>query len=904
MKKTLLAALAALFATTDLVADIKFTYKVRTDGNVAITSFAKSTKGAVAVPSEIDGKKIVALQGAFNGCTKVTSITIPATVKEIGDYTFKNTSKLKTLTFADGSSGVFIGDYVFTGSKLKQFTIPANSTVSDFAFYDSKVATLEVMDDDPATNLSNIDDFLSPYNAAGTKLMSEIKTLIVPSGCVGNYTPYVTYFLSGRKKKNWGTVRAQYPRVFAVKTYGSDGAYQGTGYFKVNGKKVSSGTPVKPATKVQFVATAATGFAPQDLRSNKTGVDPFMPVGSGDYMYAHTFNMPAENIYYKAYFTTLEKEKNGLDMARSSFSFTPIYATKGVTDVNKKLFNKTAPVTKTTVSVVGLPSGMSLSLESDGFYYLKGTPTTALSLDYAPAFVILKGASGAMRIVRLPLNVTGAAIPSSVMTPNTSGISQDYSAGVLGVLAGLSYPKGKDPVLFTAPKKITAAKASGLPAGIKLQKVSNTAYTLVGRPTKPGAYVTTVTLTVGGKKETHRFAYEVHASPLAGSYRGYVSSYKLGCGAVTMSVAADGKGTLKFTEGTTTTSVTAYPTVETGTSWNPANPFVGRFRYAFSVPKDKKRKLAKRTLKLAYYTDASSGLACRARVRQGPLAGFSLTKSETLRLFPVYSVPELKKCTFYSTSYRRDHGGFSLLIGPSETESDGEAIWAAADYNYDNGKVYLAGRLPAGKLFSATVPLVASYHANDAWNFTESMNYRALEAAPVVVKDSDGVVYVLKFPADPSEFKNNADARHETVGVHAWNRDGDGLFQWLTGTYKFNNRKSPYPASALRVFTGSGTTAAPKLKLTFNVLPWSSALALNTSVNATTIDVNNKGKQSYEFDPETGLWTFQFIYGGLTYVFEGVPTMKTWNTAAPTFHGMVGRTADGKNWTWGAAKVE
>ena len=61
MKKTLLAALAALFATADLVAGIKFTYKVRTDGNVAITSFGKSTKGAVTVPSEVDGKKVVAL---------------------------------------------------------------------------------------------------------------------------------------------------------------------------------------------------------------------------------------------------------------------------------------------------------------------------------------------------------------------------------------------------------------------------------------------------------------------------------------------------------------------------------------------------------------------------------------------------------------------------------------------------------------------------------------------------------------------------------------------------------------------------------------------------------------------------------------------------------------------------
>ena len=185
MKKTLIAALAALFAATDVVV-ASYTYTVRTDGKVAIVAYAKSTSGAVSVPSTVEGKPVVALQGAFNGCKKVTSITVPATVTEIGPNTFKNTSKLKSLTFANGSPGVYIGNDAFSGSKLKTLTIPAKSTVADYAFYGSKITTLEVSDINPWTNLANIDDFLSPYNASGTKLMSEIKTLIVPNGSKSN----------------------------------------------------------------------------------------------------------------------------------------------------------------------------------------------------------------------------------------------------------------------------------------------------------------------------------------------------------------------------------------------------------------------------------------------------------------------------------------------------------------------------------------------------------------------------------------------------------------------------------------------------------------------------------------------------------------------------------------------
>ena len=460
----------------------------------------------------------------------------------------------------------------------------------------------------------------------------------------------------------------------------------------------------------------------------------------------------------------------------------------------------------------------------------------------------------------------------------------------------MSYSAGSQPVLISATKKI-GVKASGLPAGIKLSKVSAYAYTLAGRPTKPGVYVTTLTVTVGGKKETHKLAYEVRNNPLAGSYRGYVSSYALGAGAVTMSMKADGKASLTFTEGSTKTTVTAYPSFESGFVWNAADPLKGQFRFSFSVPKDKKRKLGKRTLKLAFLTDSSSGVAGVARVRQGPISGFSLTNAEVLRLFPTHSVATVKAAPFYKepSKYLRYFGGFTVLIGPSTYETVGEAMWAAAAYDYDVGKVMLNGRLPAGKLFSASVPFVAAYRTQESWSFSETSSYRAIEAAPLVVKDSDGVVYVIKIPTDPTEFYDNGTTTHDAVGIYAWGRDASGSLSRLTGIYANNNQQPSHYTSARSVFA----SASPTLKLTFDFAAWDTvATKLSTSVDTTSIGVGGKGKIPYEFDPETGLWAFDFEYGGLIYTFEGIPLSNN------RFYGMIGRSADGKKYLWGAAKVE
>ena len=95
----------------------------------------------------LGGLNVVALQnGAFNGCTGITSITIPATVTTIGHDCFRSTSiatmmipasvtsigdmcfayitSLNTFTFASGSQLTSIGGNAFRQASITTISIP------------------------------------------------------------------------------------------------------------------------------------------------------------------------------------------------------------------------------------------------------------------------------------------------------------------------------------------------------------------------------------------------------------------------------------------------------------------------------------------------------------------------------------------------------------------------------------------------------------------------------------------------------------------------------------------------------------------------------------------------------------------------------------------------------------
>ena len=97
---------------------------------------------AIDIPSKIDGVTITSIgNSAFNGCSRLTTITIPNSVTSIGGYAFRNCSRLTSITIPNDVKSIEGG--VFWGcSGLKSITIPNSVTsIGGSAFYDCSSLT-------------------------------------------------------------------------------------------------------------------------------------------------------------------------------------------------------------------------------------------------------------------------------------------------------------------------------------------------------------------------------------------------------------------------------------------------------------------------------------------------------------------------------------------------------------------------------------------------------------------------------------------------------------------------------------------------------------------------------------------------------------------------------------------
>ncbi len=186
-------------ALTETVDGLTWTYTV-SDGKATVgtggvsTAIPQITEGAIAIPAKLGGYDVTGIsQNAFNGCSDLTSVTIPDCVTSIGTAAFANCSGLTSITIPDGVTS--IGLAAFNGcSGLTSITIPDNVTVvGNYVFGDC----------------NNLKTVFLPGSLQGTT-----GTWGLPEECrVFTGPDYVTIAL-GRIPKAWIFERA--PAAFAA----------------------------------------------------------------------------------------------------------------------------------------------------------------------------------------------------------------------------------------------------------------------------------------------------------------------------------------------------------------------------------------------------------------------------------------------------------------------------------------------------------------------------------------------------------------------------------------------------------------------------------------------------------------------------------------------------------------
>lgn len=565
-----------------------------------------------------------------------------------------------------------------------------------------------------------------------------------------------------------------------------------------------------------------------------------------------------------------------------------------------------------TPSLAGLPAGVKFD-KTNKRVTGKVTKTGIFNLTLA------KKVGGILRqhVVKWEVKAKDWAGAGLVAAVNPSASAQIEKNGVITMLAGMSFSKSNGSYTFSCSEKKATVKASGLPKGLSLVKTASGEFVIAGRATATGKKVVTVTAKANGVTKTERIAYDVIANPLKGSYRGDISTPRVGAGAVSMSVAASGLATLSITEGKTTTKVTAYPKFRSGYTWDSSKPTVGDFTIDFPIKANKTLKTKARTVKVGYKSLLLNGVV---QVRCGPQSAFSLETDDGVHskgsadgftCYPALAGAALTAHPFYKSSYRCDATTFTYDVDSSSGWH--ERFLSTVKFDWTSGKAKVYVRLPLGKTYSATLPVVADFHASEAWAFTSEPTWRAVIVAPVVATDADGTVYSLLLPGDPTEKDTGWKGLDEVY-------NGATRKPWFIQVCSKSDLWMPnYYAEAAkaRCFgVRTGKTFEPDPATYVGLVPI--ICGENGSLGDWFVDQSAKldgggnlvvgvTPYSYSYNPATGLFRVTFradlVSGPATCFFEGVPVTTDGRNVPTEFRGVMS-CKKGTKTTWGIGALQ
>ena len=93
-------------------AEENYGYKYQINGNEAEITYVDRDTVQLILPSEIDGVPVTKISNnALNYCDKLISISLPDSLREIGEYAFDNCTSLTEISFPDTLE--YIGDAAF-----------------------------------------------------------------------------------------------------------------------------------------------------------------------------------------------------------------------------------------------------------------------------------------------------------------------------------------------------------------------------------------------------------------------------------------------------------------------------------------------------------------------------------------------------------------------------------------------------------------------------------------------------------------------------------------------------------------------------------------------------------------------------------------------------------------------